>query len=76
MGVGSSLEPLSADAMKQSGYCLWVFRSGAWDLMRSACAEGYVPGAPPSQAGQFEGQVVRKCAEPDLRPAVPVTAGA
>ena len=75
LNLGSSLDLLSSNGLNPGGYSLWVFRSGSWELMRSSCPEGYLPGGPPSQAGQFEGEVVRKHCEPDLRPAGPPPAG-
>jgi hypothetical protein len=61
----------SSNIVDSGGYSLWVFRCGSWELMKSSCSEGYLPGGPPSQEGQYEGEVVRKYCEPDLCPAEP-----
>lgn len=56
----------SSQFMASGGYALWTFKSDAWELMKSDCAEGYIPGGPPIQQGKFDGEVVKKPCEPDL----------
>jgi hypothetical protein len=46
------------------GYGIWIFSQGAWSLRSAACPVGYAPGAPPAQAGRFEGELIRKYFEP------------
>lgn len=57
-----------------SGFGVWTFSAGVWDLVADHCAEGYAPGAPPTEQGAYEGQSIRKEGvkkpEPELEPAL------
>ncbi len=46
------------------GYGIWEFSRGDWSLRRAICGVGFAPGGPPTQAGRFEGELIRKCCEP------------
>jgi len=53
----------------KGGYTLWEYRSVTWAVKKPGHGEGYHPGSPPTQAGRFEGEIVRKPCEPVLEPA-------
>jgi hypothetical protein len=42
-----------------AGYAIYVYRDGRWDLEADLSQPGYEP-APPSIAGAYEGQAVKK----------------
>jgi hypothetical protein len=49
---------------KQSGDSIWTWRGGTWVMTADRSKPGYVPGPPPVQRGQFEGQSVRVLSVP------------
>lgn len=52
----------------RSGYSIWTYRQGRWNLEKEYCESGYEPGAPPENNGAYEGQCVRKeCVRPAAR---------
>jgi hypothetical protein len=71
-GSGGSV-PTTTGRMASGGYGIWQFSQGAWSLRSATCPVGYAPGAPPTQAGRFEGELIRKFCEP-VALDVPVTA--
>ena len=47
----------------RGGTALWESVAGEWRLMKSACAEGFDPGSPPLDPGNYEGEIVKKLCE-------------
>jgi hypothetical protein len=56
--------PTTTHSKASGGYGIWEFSQGAWSLRSATCPVGYTPGAPPAQAGRFEGELIRKYCEP------------
>jgi hypothetical protein len=67
--------PTTTHRKASGGYGIWEFSLGTWSLRSAVCPDGYTPGAPPLQAGRFEGELIRKYCEP-VPLDVPVMAGA
>jgi hypothetical protein len=62
---GSAVAAVTTTHRKASGgYGIWEYSQGAWSLRNAMCPDGYTPGAPPVQAGRFEGELIRKYCEP------------
>ena len=62
---GSGVTATTTTHRKASGgYGIWEFSQGAWSLRSAVCPVGYTPGAPPLQAGRFEGELIRRYCEP------------
>jgi hypothetical protein len=49
----------SPGSPNQAGYSIWSFQGGRWSLQEDRSASGYVPGPPPTEAGQFDGDCMR-----------------
>lgn len=64
--LNSTSRPIAA-----GGYCIWEYTKGAWAIKSTACARGYLPGGPPPQAGQFDGELVKKHCEAAPVPSAP-----
>ncbi len=65
--------PTTTARKASGGYGIWEYSQGAWSLRSAVCPVGYTPGAPPVQAGRFEGELIRKYFDPNAHD-VPVTA--
>ena len=60
----SHYSPKFAGAMgSPSGYAIYVYRSGRWELEADLSAPGFEPSAPGLQ-GTYEGQVIKKESAP------------
>jgi hypothetical protein len=61
---GGGHAPTTSGHKASGGYGIWEFSHGAWALRSAEYPVGYTPGAPPAQAGRFEGELIRKYCEP------------
>ena len=52
--------PSASYEYAQTGYAVWLYRGGSWDLIEDRSGEGYQPGPPPESAGLHEGYALRK----------------
>jgi hypothetical protein len=41
----------------RGGFAVWQYTGGTWVLRKTACEEGYECGSPPSERGQYEGEM-------------------
>jgi hypothetical protein len=46
------------------GFCVWVFKDKQWVERECHCGRDFGCGDPPSDEGQYEGQLVRKGCDP------------
>ena len=47
-----------------AGAALWESVAGDWKLIKCGCAQGYEVTDPPTDAGIYEGQIVKTLCEP------------
>jgi hypothetical protein len=46
------------------GAALWESVAGEWKLIKCGCSQGYEVTDPPTEAGIYEGQIVKTLCEP------------
>ena len=70
--VNAALSPLASTSAALegiSGYALWEFHSGEWQLSQDLSKSGFQVSGPPASPGAFDGQlraIVSEPAEPAL----------
>jgi hypothetical protein len=57
----------SSQTVSNAGCSVWSFQGGRWVLSEDRSAPGFVPGAPPTRPGEFDGDSVRVPSVPGQR---------
>ncbi len=57
-GPTSSALPTSGNFVG-TGYSVWSYERGKWNLLEDRSASGFVPGPPPTEPGLHEGYCIR-----------------
>jgi hypothetical protein len=58
---------VAPSARRASGYSVWRWRAGNWEMIENHSALGHVPGPAPPHPGEFENQNVQVTSVPSTR---------